>query len=138
MLGLDSHAGGVVAGARADLVLHRFERDYACLPVCNPGATLLTCASSRTVDTVLVAGEAVVRDGRSARLSEAFLVDLLSRQRPPSGDRPSHRVGGAERTASGDGPDFGPYRRHADVVVRRGRAVAVTELVPGRNTVPPG
>ncbi|MGW6360838.1 hypothetical protein ACWFR5_38135 [Streptomyces sp. NPDC055092] len=60
-------------------MLHRFERDYACLPVRDPGATLLTCASSRTVDTVLVAGEAVVRDGRSARLSEAFLVDLLSR-----------------------------------------------------------
>jgi 5-methylthioadenosine/S-adenosylhomocysteine deaminase len=79
VLGLDSRADGVVAGARADLVLHRFERDYACLPVRDPGATLLTCASSRTVDTVLVAGEAVVRDGRSARLSEAFLVDLLSR-----------------------------------------------------------
>ncbi|MFF7983067.1 amidohydrolase family protein [Streptomyces sp. NPDC007901] len=79
VLGLDSRADGVVPGARADLVLHRFERDYACLPVRDPGATLLTCASSRTVDTVLVAGEAVVWDGRSARLSEAFLVDLLSR-----------------------------------------------------------
>lgn len=79
VFGLDSRADGVVAGARADLVLHRFERDYACLPARDPGATLLTCASSRTVDTVLVAGEAVVWDGRSARLPEAFLVDLLSR-----------------------------------------------------------
>ncbi|WP_406362328.1 hypothetical protein [Streptomyces sp. NBC_01579] len=39
-------------GTRADLVLQRFDRDYACLPV---------------------------RDGRSARLPAAVLVDVLSK-----------------------------------------------------------
>ncbi|WP_299537589.1 amidohydrolase family protein [uncultured Streptomyces sp.] len=76
-LGLDPVPDGVVAGARADLVLHRFERDFACLPVRDPGATLLTCASTRTVDTVLVDGEAVFADGRSLRLAESTLVEAL-------------------------------------------------------------
>ncbi|MFC7304115.1 amidohydrolase family protein [Streptomyces monticola] len=79
VLGLESYEGGVAPGMTADLVLHRFERDYACLPVRDPGATLLTCASSRTVDSVLVSGEAVVLDGLSTRLSDEFLVDVLSR-----------------------------------------------------------
>lgn len=48
---LDACADGVVPGPRAGLVLQRFDRDYACLPVC---------------------------DGRSARLPTAFLVDVLS------------------------------------------------------------
>ncbi|WP_158812198.1 hypothetical protein [Streptomyces fulvoviolaceus] len=51
VLGLDACADGVVPGIRADLVLQRFDRDYACLPV---------------------------RDRRSARLPAAFLVDVLS------------------------------------------------------------
>ncbi|MFI5804227.1 amidohydrolase family protein [Streptomyces sp. NPDC051561] len=77
VLGLEEVPAGVVVGMRADLVLHRFERDFACLPVRDPGATLLTCASNRTVDTVLVGGEAVVTDGRSTRVAEAALVQAL-------------------------------------------------------------
>ncbi|MFI6494631.1 amidohydrolase family protein [Streptomyces sp. NPDC050564] len=77
VLGLESAASGVVPGMPADLVVHRFDRDFACLPVRDPGATLLTCAGSRTVDTVVVAGEAVLRGGRSLRLSEESLADSL-------------------------------------------------------------
>ncbi|WP_059008166.1 amidohydrolase family protein [Streptomyces specialis] len=76
-LGLDECPDGVVPGVRADLVLHRFSRDFATLPVRDPGATLLTCAGNRTVDTVLVGGEAVLRDGRSLRLDETALAAAL-------------------------------------------------------------
>ncbi|MEU2544152.1 amidohydrolase family protein [Streptomyces roseolus] len=69
MLGIEENPdGGVRAGTRADLVLHRFDRDHACLPVRDPGATLLTCGSSRTVAAVLVGGEVLVRDGEHVRL----------------------------------------------------------------------
>lgn len=77
VLGLESRPRGVVAGAAADLTLVRFERDFACLPVRDPGATLLTAGSHRVVDTVLVAGEVVVRDGRSTRVDEDALIARL-------------------------------------------------------------
>jgi len=70
--------GGVVVGRRADLTLVRFERDFACLPVRDPGASLLTTATPRIVDIVLVEGEVVVADGRSTRVDEAALVSALS------------------------------------------------------------
>ncbi|MFJ8887307.1 amidohydrolase family protein [Streptomyces sp. NPDC102402] len=78
-LGLESRPLGVVPGVQADLVLHRFARDYAVLPVRDPGSTLLTCAGGRTVEAVLVAGEAVVVDGRSTRIDEEDLVARLLR-----------------------------------------------------------
>ncbi|MFG2431924.1 amidohydrolase family protein [Streptomyces sp. NPDC048590] len=81
-LGLESGALGVVPGARADLVLHHFARDYAVLPVRDPGATLLTCAGGRTVAAVMVDGEAVVVDGHSTRISEEDLVRRLLRNSP--------------------------------------------------------
>ncbi|MER6117548.1 amidohydrolase family protein [Streptomyces sp. NPDC001743] len=81
VLGLEPRPAGVVPGIQADLVLHRFDRDYACLPVHDPGATLLTCAGSRTVDTVMVAGEALVSEGQSLRLTDAFLTRELLRTR---------------------------------------------------------
>jgi 5-methylthioadenosine/S-adenosylhomocysteine deaminase len=68
---------GVGVGDRADLVLVRFDRDFACLPVLDPGATLLTAASARVVDTVWVDGEAVIRDGRSTRVDSELLVSRL-------------------------------------------------------------
>lgn len=94
-LGLPRRPDGVVPGVPADLVLHRFARDYATLPVRDPGATLLTCASSRTVDTVLVAGEPVVRDGRSTRLPESRLVAALLESAPPAARAARTATGGA-------------------------------------------
>ncbi|RDI51903.1 amidohydrolase family protein [Nocardia mexicana] len=77
-LGRSEGATGVAVGDSGDLTLIRFDRDFACLPVRDPGATLLTAASPRVVDTVWVDGEAVIRDGHSTRVSEADLVKRLS------------------------------------------------------------
>ncbi|MGY0488143.1 amidohydrolase family protein [Streptomyces sp. WG-D5] len=80
VLGIEENPdGGIRAGMPADLVLHRFDRDYACLPVRDPGATLLTCAGSRTVAAVLVDGEVLVRDGEHVRLPSRELAAGLLR-----------------------------------------------------------
>ncbi|KAB7756907.1 amidohydrolase family protein [Mycolicibacterium mucogenicum] len=71
--------GGVTVGRPADLTLLRFDRDFACLPVTDPGATLLTCGTPRIVDTVLVGGEAVVAGGSSTRIDvDALTAALLT------------------------------------------------------------
>ncbi|MBW8487657.1 amidohydrolase family protein [Actinomadura parmotrematis] len=75
VLGLEERPDGVVPGVQADLALLRFDRDLACVPVLDPGATLLTTGSSRTVDTVLVDGEVLIADGRSTRLDERALIE---------------------------------------------------------------
>ncbi|GGK50089.1 amidohydrolase family protein [Nocardia camponoti] len=72
---------GIAIGNPADFTLLRFDRDFACLPVLHPGATLLTAASSRVVDTVWVDGEAVIRDGNSTRVDVADLVQRLRHMR---------------------------------------------------------
>ncbi|MEB8337130.1 amidohydrolase family protein [Streptomyces endophyticus] len=83
VLGIEENPdGGVRVGMRADLVLHRFDRDYACLPVRDPGATLLTCAGSRTVAAVLVGGEVLVRDGEHVRLPSRELAEGLAHSSP--------------------------------------------------------
>ncbi|WP_067816089.1 amidohydrolase family protein [Nocardia inohanensis] len=69
---------GLAVGDRADLTLLRFDRDFACLPVRDPGASLLTTASPRVVDTVWVDGDAVLRDGRSTRIDAADLAKRLN------------------------------------------------------------
>ncbi|GAA1932247.1 amidohydrolase [Streptomyces durmitorensis] len=74
VLGLEERPDGIQVGMQADLVLHRFEKDYACLPVRDPGATLLTCASNRTVAVVMVGGEVLMRDGEHVRLPSAELA----------------------------------------------------------------
>ncbi|MGW4241045.1 amidohydrolase family protein [Nocardia sp. NPDC004722] len=80
-LGEPAGPAGLTVGDRADLTLLRFDRDFACLPVRDPGATLLTTASPRVVDTVWVDGEPVIRDGRSTRVDERGLVKLLNGMR---------------------------------------------------------
>nr|WP_296773539.1 amidohydrolase family protein [Rhodococcus sp. (in: high G+C Gram-positive bacteria)] len=77
-LGLAPCAGGVSVGDVADLTMVRFERDFACLPVRDPGASLLTTGTRQVVDTVWVDGEAVIRDGRSTRVDEHELIRSLS------------------------------------------------------------
>lgn len=77
-LGLPPRSGGVSVGDPADLTMIRFERDFGCLPVRDAGASILTTGSRQIVDTVLVAGEVVIRDGHSTRVDEAELVRTLS------------------------------------------------------------
>ncbi len=77
-LGLPARSGGISVGDPADLTMIRFERDFGCLPVRDPGASILTTGSRQIVDTVLVAGEVVLRDGHSTRVDEAELIRTLS------------------------------------------------------------
>ncbi|MDZ7930836.1 MAG: amidohydrolase family protein [Rhodococcus sp. (in: high G+C Gram-positive bacteria)] len=76
-LGLPPRSGGISVGDVADLTMVRFERDFACLPVRDPGASLLTTGTRQVVDTVWVDGEVVIRDGRSTRVDEDGLVVAL-------------------------------------------------------------
>ncbi|WP_249356217.1 MULTISPECIES: amidohydrolase family protein [unclassified Gordonia (in: high G+C Gram-positive bacteria)] len=77
-LGLSPVTGGVTVGSPADLTLVRFDRDYATLPVRDPGASLLTTGSRSIVDTVMVGGEIVVEDGRHTRIDEAEFTKQLA------------------------------------------------------------
>ncbi|WP_374610088.1 amidohydrolase family protein [Gordonia sp. (in: high G+C Gram-positive bacteria)] len=77
-LGLSPVAGGVTVGSPADLTLVRFDRDFATLPVRDPGASLLTTGSRSIVDTVMVGGEIVVEDGRHTRIDEAEFTKQLA------------------------------------------------------------
>ncbi|MGW0017989.1 amidohydrolase family protein [Rhodococcus sp. NPDC003382] len=77
-LGLPARAGGVHVGDAADLTLIRFDRDFATLPVRDPGAAILTTGTSRIVDTVIVGGEVTIRDGRSTRVDESELARTLA------------------------------------------------------------
>ncbi|GAB2645592.1 amidohydrolase family protein [Nocardia goodfellowii] len=76
-LGRADRGPGIGVGDRADLTLFRFDRDFACLPVLDPGATLLTTGSARVVDTVWVDGEPVIRNGHSTRVDAEALVRRL-------------------------------------------------------------
>lgn len=77
-LGLSPVTGGVTVGSPADLTLVRFDRDYATLPVRDPGASLLTTGSRSIVDTVMVGGEIVVEAGRHTRIDEAEFTKQLT------------------------------------------------------------
>lgn len=72
---------GLAVGDRGDCALIRFDRDFACLPVLDPGATLLTAASPRVVDTVWVDGEPVICDGVSTRVDTDTLSSRLRNMR---------------------------------------------------------
>lgn len=86
VVGLEDRPDGVVRGMQADLVLLRFDRDLACLPVLDPGATLLTTGSNRIVDTVLVDGQVVLSDGRSVFLDERDLGARIQSAAPNLAD----------------------------------------------------
>ncbi|RJL35420.1 amidohydrolase family protein [Bailinhaonella thermotolerans] len=80
--GLEDRPRGVVPGAQADLALLRFDRDLACVPVLDPGATLLTSGRAGAVDTVLVAGEVLVAGGRHTRIDEKDLIARVAAAAP--------------------------------------------------------
>lgn len=77
VLGLPAVRGGVTVGSPADLTVVDFARDFATLPVHDPGASILTTGGPSIVDTVLVGGEAVIRDGRSVFVDEEGLAKEL-------------------------------------------------------------
>jgi 5-methylthioadenosine/S-adenosylhomocysteine deaminase len=73
-----SGSSAVSEGARADLTLLRFERDFSCLPVNDPGSSILTTGTPRIVDVVLVDGEVLIANGESTRIDQAQLGLALS------------------------------------------------------------
>jgi cytosine/adenosine deaminase-related metal-dependent hydrolase len=62
-LGLSARTGSVTPGKDADLVLLRTD-DLTVFPVINPAGTIVTAGHPGLVDTVLVAGRVVKRDGQ--------------------------------------------------------------------------
>jgi len=67
--GLPGELGALAPGMRADLVIHDPERADA-QPSTDPVRQVALVGRTRTVDTVIVGGEIVVRGGRSTRLDE--------------------------------------------------------------------
>ncbi len=74
-VGREHDLGSLEVGKRADLVLHGTGRPEA-HPALDPIANLVFSAQSKTVDTVLVEGNEVVRGGRPTRID---LDALLAR-----------------------------------------------------------
>jgi len=60
--GLDSRTGSVTPGKDADLILLRTD-DLTVFPVTDPAGTIVSAGHPGLVDTVLVAGQVVKRDG---------------------------------------------------------------------------
>jgi 5-methylthioadenosine/S-adenosylhomocysteine deaminase len=74
-VGLSDRIGSLEPGKRADLVIRTDE-----LPEANPGMEplreLVLVSRSKSVDTVIVDGEIVVKNGRLVRLDEGVVYDL--------------------------------------------------------------
>jgi 5-methylthioadenosine/S-adenosylhomocysteine deaminase len=73
-LGWGDKIGSIEPGKQADLVLVDMD-DWRYCGGNHPLRTFLVSGGSRDVNTVMVAGEIVVRDGRSTRFDETELFD---------------------------------------------------------------
>lgn len=73
-LGWGDRIGSLEAGKQADLVLVDID-DWRYRTGNHPLRTFLVTGGSRDVDTVMVAGEVVVRNGASTRFDEKVLLD---------------------------------------------------------------
>lgn len=73
-LGWGDKIGSIEPGKQADLVLVDMD-DWRYCGSNHPLRTFLVSGGSRDVNTVMIAGEIVVRDGRSTRFDEAELFD---------------------------------------------------------------
>jgi cytosine/adenosine deaminase-related metal-dependent hydrolase len=110
-LGLESRPRGLQPGAQADIVLLRYERELSGVPVTDPGVALLTHATSRSVEAVVVDGEVVVSDGRCRRVDEDDLIRRMGRLER-SVPEPVLRAGArrsGERTGGGRGTSGGRW-----------------------------
>jgi 5-methylthioadenosine/S-adenosylhomocysteine deaminase len=77
-LGLVPGAGRLVPGAPADLTLVNLRNPH-CWPAHNPLSAIVYNATRADVDTVLVAGRALLRRGRITFLDESALLDRTAR-----------------------------------------------------------
>ena len=72
-LGMAEERGSVEAGKKADLVLVNLERAHL-TPALNPVATLVHYGQAGDVETVVVDGRLVMRDGRVLTMNEADVI----------------------------------------------------------------
>jgi 5-methylthioadenosine/S-adenosylhomocysteine deaminase len=83
--GYGERLGRIEPGAHGDLVL--LDRDsLPFTPLLDPVRQLVYGAPSRSVNTVVVAGEVVVADGRLSGVDEGRMLELARRYAPPSAD----------------------------------------------------
>ena len=73
--GLDARIGSITPGKDADLIMLRTD-DVTVFPVTDPASTIVTAGHPGLVDTVLVAGRVLKRDGKLLGVS---LPDLRTR-----------------------------------------------------------
>ncbi len=72
-VGMEGQVGTIAEGQRADLVLFDLAT-VPFIPLNNPLQQLVYCLSSRSVDTVVVEGQVVVKDGLLTRVNERDLL----------------------------------------------------------------
>jgi 5-methylthioadenosine/S-adenosylhomocysteine deaminase len=78
--GLDTRTGSITPGKDADLILLRAD-DLTVFPVTDPAATTVSAGHPGLVDTVLVAGNVVKRDGELIGVDVAALRTRLLESR---------------------------------------------------------
>lgn len=78
--GLAAHTGSLTPGKRADIILVRMDQINT-LPVVDPVAAIVTCADTSNVDTVLVDGRIVKRNGELVGMELGRVGALAERAR---------------------------------------------------------
>lgn len=79
-LGLEKETGSLEVGKRADVVLLKFDHPPV-QPSSDVAYMIVYGASGRDVDTVLIDGRTVVREGRVLRLDECMVVSAAAEAR---------------------------------------------------------
>jgi 5-methylthioadenosine/S-adenosylhomocysteine deaminase len=77
---LDHKTGSITPGKQADIILIRTDQVNVA-PVVDPVATVVICADTSNVDTVIVAGKILKHRGQLMRVDMARLLDRLSSAR---------------------------------------------------------
>ncbi len=72
-MGLRDEIGRLAPGALADIVIVNLQRAHIS-PVYSPQSALVYNANGNDVDTVIVSGEVLVREGRAVNITEASLI----------------------------------------------------------------
>ena len=102
-LGMGNEIGAVAPGRKADLALWRLDR-IAFVPLNNPLGQLVYAESGSSLDTVIVDGEIVMRDGRLTRIDEPAILAEIAEEH----SRLEPLLAAAERRAE---PINAAYRR---------------------------
>ena len=92
-MGLDDQIGSIEPGKYADLQIINMRR-FGLTPLTDPICTLIYHAHAKDVETVLVDGRVLVRDGALLALDEEELVDGAARAGAAAWARFAERFGG--------------------------------------------